>query len=689
MICRSIQINLIVTFDKNRFTKYFTTLKIKFNLAIVKNVYLLLNYFMKDPILFAKQFIVLLKKETFVLKQSPQNIHHITPKTTKNKPYQIQSLLTCTKLSNSIVGTPSILLICFLWGIVIQLAWGQYFGTGTFNKITSIAELTDGYYVIVNSSDQFAMNNTHNGTFLANTSISPSSNTLTNPATSIVWKIETNGSGRTIYNESTVKYVSYTGDSNNVQVVDAVSGNNQRWLFNYINNSFSLANLAVTNRLLQYNSSSPRFACYTGTQQNLLLYKLANIPTLTTPTVTTINTTTATLGATVSSNGGTSISARGTLWGTTLNPTENALPEGGINTGVFLHIRTGFTPNTLYYFRGFATNANGTGYSANGSFTTLHNPPIIGNGSGATSSSITANWLAPTGGGAAFTYEIQLCESTADFTNPIATQTGIASTTTNFQFTGLTDETTYYYRVRINNAGGSSAWSATSEGYATLTNKLSLPAIGTTVTENFNNMGSSNAALLPTGWKMGTDWSTGATATMQAGGTSGTGILASNSQGGFYNFANGVTAFSTDRAIGFLSSGSYSSPRSVLLAFVNNTGTNINKIIVTWNYEKYRSGTRTFDWTFFHGGTSTVNIAAPNGNQSYPADANNDTVYNPPLSIAKEVTISGLNIANGATYYLRWTYTGVGGSTSGQGLAIDDVTITPCNTITSQIIPNP
>lgn len=204
----------------------------------------------------------------------------------------------------------------------------------------------------------------------------------------------------------------------------------------------------------------------------------------------------------------------------------------------------------------------------------------------------------------------------------------------------------------------------------------SVPTAGTAVTQNFNGMGSSATASLPTGWKMGTDWSTGATATAAAAGTSGTGALASNSSGNFYNFANGVTASSTDRAIGFLTSNSYTSPRSIIYAFKNDTGGAVTSITVSWNYEKYRSGSRAFDWTFFHGSTSAASTAAADGNQSYAADASNTVISNPPASTAKSVTLTGLNIAAGATYYLRWTYTGSGGSSSAQGLGIDDFSIT-------------
>ena len=163
-------------------------------------------------------------------------------------------------------------------GLLLAVSgWGQYSGTGTFTKITSIVDLTDGYYVIAEANDQYAMNNTHNGTFLDRTAISPSSGSLTNPSASIVWLIETNGGGRSVYNEGIAKYVSYTGSSNNVQIVDAVTANNQRWTISYGSNVFTFTNLAVTTRLLQYNNSSPRFACYIGTQRNLNLYKLDEV----------------------------------------------------------------------------------------------------------------------------------------------------------------------------------------------------------------------------------------------------------------------------------------------------------------------------------------------------------------------------------------------------------------------------
>lgn len=196
------------------------------------------------------------------------------------------------------------------------------------------------------------------------------------------------------------------------------------------------------------------------------------------------------------------------------------------------------------------------------------------------------------------------------------------------------------------------------------------------VTENFNSMGSSGTATLPSGFRLGTNWATGTAATTLAYGTSGAGIVTGTSSGGVINWANGVTASSTDRSLGFLTTGSFTNPTSIVYAFTNNTGSTVTSLSLSWSYEKLRSGTRAFDWTFFHGSSSSPATAASAGNQSYAADANNTVIFNPPSSIAKSVSITGLSIASGATYYLRWTYAGVGGSSNAQGLAIDDFSIT-------------
>jgi hypothetical protein len=189
-------------------------------------------------------------------------------------------------------------------------------------------------------------------------------------------------------------------------------------------------------------------------------------------------------------------------------------------------------------------------------------------------------------------------------------------------------------------------------------------------------MGTSATATLPTGFKIGTDWSSGTTATTLAAGTTGTGVLTGSSGGGVYNFANGITASATDRALGFLNSGSFTSSRSIVLAITNNTVSTITTLTISFDYEKYRSGTRAWGWTFFHGSATAPVTAATTGDQAYVADASNTVISNPPTTTSKTVTITGLSIAPGSNYHLMWTLTGVGGSTNGQAIGIDNFSIT-------------
>ena len=98
----------------------------------------------------------------------------------------------------------------------------------------------------------------------------------------------------------------------------------------------------------------------------------STVPIVSDPTVSGINIPNATLGATIVNDGGDTILERGTVWNTTGPPiTENQLAEGGTALGPFSHVRTDLTGveiGTRVYFRGYAVNYVGTGYSAMSSF---------------------------------------------------------------------------------------------------------------------------------------------------------------------------------------------------------------------------------------------------------------------------------------------------------------------------------
>jgi thermitase len=146
------------------------------------------------------------------------------------------------------------------------------------------------------------------------------------------------------------------------------------------------------------------FAGGTSTRSALVVGTLnpapVNIPTLTSPTATSITDTTATLGANNANQGGSAITVRGTCWGTTAAPITNCLAEGGTATGVFTQSRTGLPPGTLIYYRAYATNSFGTGYSPDGSFYT--EPATQASGVNFTAvglNSMTVSWTRGSGDG--------------------------------------------------------------------------------------------------------------------------------------------------------------------------------------------------------------------------------------------------------------------------------------------------
>jgi autotransporter-associated beta strand protein len=233
-----------------------------------------------------------------------------------------------------------------------------------------------------------------------------------------------------------------------------------------------------------------------------------------------------------------------------------------------------------------------------------------------------------------------------------------------------------YNLQNISISGGGATSSITASGSVTAIPYMVLPTLNTAVTENMDVMGTAAATStitnIPVGFKSGTDWNTGTTVNTVAGGTTGAGTI---SAGGFYNFANGINASATDRGLGYLFSGGFSSPRSIVLRFRNNTGATVRQLDVAFDYEKYRNGQITLTNTFTHGASPTPAIAEPLGTQVYTTDGNNSLV-NPATTISKSFSLSGLSIADGTDYYFMWTFTG-SASTNAIAVGIDNFSVTP------------
>ncbi len=103
-----------------------------------------------------------------------------------------------------------------------------------------------------------------------------------------------------------------------------------------------------------------------------------NLPTVSTTAESNITDIGATLNGEVTSDGGAAISERGFVY-STISPVtigdghSTQLSDGG-GTGIFSEEITGLNPGTTYYVRAYATNAVGTAYGIEETFTTYESP---------------------------------------------------------------------------------------------------------------------------------------------------------------------------------------------------------------------------------------------------------------------------------------------------------------------------
>ncbi len=212
----------------------------------------------------------------------------------------------------------------------------------------------------------------------------------------------------------------------------------------------------------------------------------------------------------------------------------------------------------------------------------------------------------------------------------------------------------------------------------------------TAYTQNFDGMGvpatGTTPSTLPTDFKadalttvrtVGT-FSAAGTTTARAGGAD----LATNAANGIYNFGSGTaTLGGSDRAVGFLASGTATTSGNVYAQLVNSTGGDLSGLQISYNVEKYRNGTNAAGFRiqmFYSPDGNTWTSAGNNFLTSFVADANNNgfaTAPGPTVPVNNQ-TLS-TTIPNGSNFYLAWNYSVLSGSTvtNAQALAIDDISI--------------
>jgi hypothetical protein len=213
-------------------------------------------------------------------------------------------------------------------------------------------------------------------------------------------------------------------------------------------------------------------------------------------------------------------------------------------------------------------------------------------------------------------------------------------------------------------------------------------SLGSTISENFDGLGISSAATLPSNWvceKLSTTRTisnftsiTGiATDYANANGNS----MSSSAGNGIYNFGG---SSSSDRSIGGLSSSAASKSVNFVWSIKNNGSSTINDFTISFDAERYRKGSNTsgFSIRFYYSTNGTTWTELTSAIASFTANANNNGSTTTPIeviNIKNKLLPQSLSYNN--TLYLCWSYSVTSNTTtsSAQALGIDNIKISANN----------
>ena len=190
----------------------------------------------------------------------------------------------------------------------------------------------------------------------------------------------------------------------------------------------------------------------------------ADVPKVKTVEVTDVTRTSATVVGEVTDDCGAEVTERGICWSTSHNPeVTGSHANSGTGTGSFTVNMTGLTAGTTYYVRAYAKNIAGVSYGSEVSFATLN--PFAPEVETATATGIGYNKATIGGevtsdGGLDVTEHGVYWGTTSNPTTKLAIGSGAGVFSR--QLTGLTDNTTYYYKAYAVNSVGENCGSVMS-----------------------------------------------------------------------------------------------------------------------------------------------------------------------------------------------------------------------------------
>ena len=309
------------------------------------------------------------------------------------------------------------------------------------------------------------------------------------PGNSIINSVTVYARIHVLFNASNYSYITYNGTS-------IGSGHGWNAGFTTYSATASISTIADLDaaKFGVYSNGSDGKAKLVSDMWVVVDYTVPTAPIVTTQAVSSITSTTATGNGNVTSDSGSAITERGTVYNTTVNPdtATGTKDTSAGTTGAFTTSIDTLTKGTLYHVRAYAINAIGTSYGADVEFTTIDNPAIIT--AAATSVTVTTarlqSYLVSSGG--------EICTvrfgwGTLDAADNITAYQHYSSfsgtwdtgSSPYLNIDSLASSTLYYFNVEASNVSasvgnGTSTSFTTSNGITAPTNVVALPT-GTAV----------------------------------------------------------------------------------------------------------------------------------------------------------------------------------------------------------------
>jgi len=221
------------------------------------------------------------------------------------------------------------------------------------------------------------------------------------------------------------------------------------------------------------------------------------VPSLNINAIDSITNISARSGGSIVSDGGAAILSKGVCWSTFPNPTiSNTNTANGSGNASFISNLTGLLGDSVYYVRAYATNATGTGYSAQLSFTatsavlasiTTASLTLITDSTAVSGGNVTAS------GGGTISARGIVWNTSVNPTIALSTKTtnGAGTGVFSSNITGLTPGTIYYVRAYVTNNIGTNYGNE-----LTFTSLAKLPTVTTKPVTAITSLGATSGGTI-------------------------------------------------------------------------------------------------------------------------------------------------------------------------------------------------